>query len=72
MTERCICEDYEIRGKPYEVWTDGTRSGDYPNWWLTADHHKPGWVLTEDDFEPRLTDKEVKAISEYVYDRLVG
>jgi hypothetical protein len=72
MGERCICPDYDLRGREYEVWTDGSRgSGGYPNWWL-AGGHKPGWVLTEDDFDPALTNSEVTKISEYVYDRLAG
>ena len=67
--ERCLCDDYEVRGIEYGLWIDGSRNGDYPNWWLT-DGHKPGWVVTEDDFEPKLTDKEINAISEYVLARV--
>jgi hypothetical protein len=71
MTERCICQDYELRGREYEIWTDGSRCGDYPNWWL-AGGHKPGWVITEDDFEPKLSEEEIRAISEYVYEWVSG
>lgn len=69
--DRCLFDDYELRGLEYEVWTDGTRNGDYPNWWLTGGH-KPGWVLTENDFEPKLTDAEIHKISEAVYDHVAG
>jgi len=65
MAERLITEDYELRGQTYEVWVDGSWNGDFPNWWLSGGH-KPGWVITEDDFDPPLTDAEVTAISQYV------
>lgn len=72
MTDRCICEDYELRGYTYEVWYDGTwGSGGYPNWWLQGGH-KPGRVLTEHDFDPELTEKEITAISELAHGRLAG
>lgn len=72
MSDLLIFDEYMIRGKPYEVWSDGSRLGDYPNWWLCADHHKPGWALTETDFDPPLTMDEIQHISEAVYDYYAG
>jgi hypothetical protein len=72
MSERCLTTDYSLRGREdYEIWVDGSRNGDYPNWWLTGGH-KPGWVITQDDFDPPLTAKEIRQISEYCYDRMSG
>lgn len=72
MRERCIFPDYELRGREYEVWTNGhCNPGEYPQWWL-AGGHKPGWILDEDDFDPKLTAEEIRKISEAVYDYLVG
>lgn len=72
MAERLLWSDYELRGREYEVWTDGSwGSGGFPNWWL-AGGHKPGWVLGDDDFDPPLTEKEIQAISEAVYDNVAG
>jgi len=62
MSERCIKDDVDLRGLTYALWIDGSR-----NWWLSGGH-KPGWVLTEDDFDPPLTDKELQPIFDYVND----
>ena len=62
MSERCIHDDWELRNLVYELWIDSSR-----NWWLSGGH-KPGWVLTEDDFDPPLTDKELQAIWDFVND----
>jgi hypothetical protein len=69
MTEHCISPDYELRGKSYELWTDGTwQSGGYPNWWLSDGKQS----VDESDFEPPLSHKELRQICEYAYDRLSG
>ena len=62
MSERCIHDDWELRNLVYELWIDSSR-----NWWLSGGH-KPGWVLTEVDFDPPLTDKELQAIWDFVND----
>ena len=62
MSERCLSEDYTLRGHQYELWIDGDR-----NWWLSGGH-KPGWVLTESNFDPPLSNREIDTIGEYIHD----
>lgn len=81
MTEHCIFDDYEIRGQPFEVWTDGySNPGECPNWWLVANHMTFGFpdlphntCLTGEElgFNPPLSDKEVDQISIAVADWFV-
>jgi len=71
MSERCICQDYVLRGLDYDIWCDGGWSDGYPNWWLSGGH-KPGWALTPDDFDPPLTNSEVQEISDYARDTIIG
>lgn len=70
MAERCIYDEYELRGAKFEVWVEDM------NWYLVArtraDADKCGvpidTVLTEADFCPRLTDEETQRVCDAVYD----
>lgn len=75
MTERLISEDYQLRGASFELWSDGyCNPGMYPNWWLATDSADVAarfkvplrTVLTGDEFDPPLTEKETRDIGEAV------
>jgi hypothetical protein len=75
MAERCIFRDYQLRGAAFEVWADGScQPGMYPNWWLATDDVATAakfkvpvrTVLTGEEFDPPLTQKEITAIGEAV------
>lgn len=56
MTQRCLTEDYELRGKLYQLWIEGR------DWWL---NNEDG---TEAEFDPELTEQELQDIWEYIND----
>lgn len=71
MSERCLTEDYELRGHEVEVWREDG------GWWLAArEPHASALgvpadtVLACEEFKPPLTDAEVRRIDDYVFDRL--
>lgn len=80
MSDRCISDDYELRGQAFEVWTDGhANPGLYPNWWLVIRADADGLpalprntVLTGEEagFDPPLSAKEIEHIGQYVADWL--
>lgn len=68
MSERQLWDDYEIRGKPYEIWTDGGPD----HWYIACPRCRT--VITPDDkthFNPELSHKEVQGIADSVYDWFV-
>lgn len=76
MRDRCVSPDYDVRGQPFELWTDGwSNPGMYPNWWLVRSDDTKGFpglpertVLTgeEAEFDPPLSAREVEAIGDSV------
>jgi hypothetical protein len=57
MRQRCLCEDFELRGQTYEIWND---SGDR----YLADPRKRQ-VVDTDAFDPPLTNEELLSIYDY-------
>lgn len=81
MADRCVFPDYELRGAAFEVWADGNcQPGMFPNWWLATEDAEVAekfkvavrTVLTEKDFDPPLTEKEITAIGQAVLDTYTG
>lgn len=58
MAERCLCEDFELRGQTYEIWSD---CGDR----YLADPRKNAVVDTDRAFTPPLTNDELLSIYDY-------
>jgi hypothetical protein len=58
MTDRCLCEDFELRGRSYEIWNNG---GDR----YLIDPHSQYVVDTDHDFDPPLSNDELLAIYDY-------
>lgn len=58
MSERCLCEDFELRGQTYEIWR-GTE-GNY-----LADPRSQMVVDTDRAFSPPLTNDELLQIYDY-------
>lgn len=56
--ERCLCEDFELRGQVYEIWNDG---GDR----ILVDPRKREVVDTDHAFDPPLTNEELLSIYDY-------
>lgn len=61
MSARCLCPDFELRGKTYEIWTN---SSDPSNRRL-VDPASREEVDTDRDFTPRLSNDELLAIYDY-------
>lgn len=59
MDDRCLCPDFELRGRSYEIWDDPTHPS---NRALVLD----GAVVdTDRAFTPPLTDEELLSIYDY-------
>lgn len=58
MAERCLCEDFELRGQIYEIWHSA--EGNY-----LADPRARMVVDTDREFTPPLTNDELLSIYDY-------
>jgi len=58
MAERLLCPDFELRGKIYEIWSDGSDR-------YLADPRKNIVVDTDRAFTPPLTNDELLRIYDY-------
>lgn len=56
MSDRCLCEDFELRDTKYELWHDS--DGNY----LTDGHNV---IDTDHAFDPPLTNDELLRIYDY-------
>lgn len=61
MTDRLLCDDFELRGETYEIWTDSMS----PSNRLLADPRKREVVDTEHAFTPPLSNEELLSIYDY-------
>jgi hypothetical protein len=57
-TDRCLCPDYELRGRTYEIWNDGSTR-------ILVDPRKREVVDTDHAFDPPLTNDELLGIYDY-------
>lgn len=57
-TERCLTNDFELRGELYEIWTDGGERS-------LIDPRKNEVVDTDTAFTPPLTNEELLSIYDY-------
>lgn len=57
----CLCRDYELRGKLYEIWDDGLSSVNR----CLIDPRKREVVDTDHAFDPPLSDDELLGIYDY-------
>lgn len=62
MSERCLCSDFELRGRIYEIWTDNYSS---PSNRCLIDPHKNEVVDTDRSFDPPLMNDELLSIYDY-------
>ena len=58
--DRCLCDDFALRGSIYEIWTF---AGDRGERTLVDPRRK--LVIDTDDFEPRLTEGELRSVYDY-------
>ena len=61
MTDRCLCPDFELRGKVYEIWTDSMNSSNR----CLVDPRKKEVVDTDHAFQPSLSNDELLSIYDY-------
>ena len=61
MTKSCLCPDFELRGRTYEVWTDSLNSSNR----VLVDPLKKKVVDTDHAFDPPLTNDELLRIYDY-------
>lgn len=61
MTDRCLCQDFILRGKTYEIWTN---PGDPSNRRLVDPLTRED-VDTDIAFEPPLSNDDLLAIYDY-------
>lgn len=61
MSDRCLCADFELRGKTWEIWSDSTSSTGR----VLVDPRKREVVDTDCAFDPPLTNDELLAIYDY-------
>lgn len=61
MTERCLCPDFELRDRTYEIWSN---SMDPSNRCL-VDPRKRELVDTDHGFDPPLSNDELLSIYDY-------
>jgi hypothetical protein len=75
MTDRLISGGYQLRGAAFELWSDGhSNPGMYPNWYLATDDAAVAarfkvplrTVLIGEEFDPPLTENEMREIGETV------
>jgi len=59
--ERCLCEDFDLRGQTWEIWTDSSS----PSNRVLCDPRKNEVVDTDHAFYPPLTNDELLAIYDY-------
>lgn len=60
MSERCLCPDFDLRGWPFEIWTDSTN----PSNRCLVDP-RTNAVVDTDTFRPSLTNDELLSIYDY-------
>jgi hypothetical protein len=58
MSERCLCQDFELRDKMYEIWSYGGER-------VLIDPHYNEVVDTDRAFDPPLTNEELLRIYDY-------
>lgn len=77
MGDRLVYGDYELRGSPFEVWSDGhSQPGGWPNWYLATEDPEIAakfgvavrTVLTGEEFSPPLTEAEIQELGQAVAD----
>lgn len=61
MVERCLCPDFELRGRTYEIWPDSM----CPSNRRLVDPRTHFAVDTDHDFDPPLSNDELLAIYDY-------
>ena len=58
MTERCLCSDFELRGRTYEIWPDSLNSSNR----CLVDPRTRTVVDTDHAFDPPLSNDELLTI----------
>jgi len=61
MSHHCVCPDYVLRGRTYEIWTDSSS----PSNRVLIDPRKREVVDTDNAFDPPLSNDELLGIYDY-------
>ena len=61
LLSRCLCDDFELRGQTYQIWTDPWNASNR----CLVDPVSGAAVDTDNAFTPELTNDEMLSIYDY-------